>query len=102
MFHFIQSQPSIIDRFLSHIETPAFVDLLFRIIQMEEMVGGDGVIDVRRTSFALLLCSDALFFCDDPYAHPSSGYHQRASFPGSLHCCPPNIHLTSTPLSQTS
>ena len=47
MLHFIQSQPSILDRLLAQIESPPFVDLVFRIIQVEDLPGGAGVIDVR-------------------------------------------------------
>ncbi|CEH14755.1 SAP family cell cycle dependent phosphatase-associated protein [Ceraceosorus bombacis] len=45
MLHFIRSQPRITDRFVAHLETPAVVDLLYRIIQCEEAVPGAGVID---------------------------------------------------------
>ncbi|TKY85390.1 hypothetical protein EX895_005552 [Sporisorium graminicola] len=36
MLEFIKEQPRIVERFVAHLETPAVVDLLFRIIQMEE------------------------------------------------------------------
>ncbi|CBQ73707.1 related to SAP155-SIT4-associating protein [Sporisorium reilianum SRZ2] len=36
MLDFIKEQPRIVERFVAHLETPAVVDLLFRIIQMEE------------------------------------------------------------------
>lgn len=36
MLEFIKDQPRIVERFVAHLETPAVVDLLFRIIQMEE------------------------------------------------------------------
>ncbi|PWN41309.1 SAPS-domain-containing protein [Ceraceosorus guamensis] len=45
MLDFIRSQPRITDRFVAHLETPAVVDLLYRIIQCEEAVPGAGVID---------------------------------------------------------
>jgi SIT4-associating protein SAP185/190 len=38
MLEFIKEQPRIVERFVAHLETPAVVDLLFRIIQMEETV----------------------------------------------------------------
>ncbi|PWZ00209.1 SAPS-domain-containing protein, partial [Testicularia cyperi] len=38
MIRFIKQQPRIIERFVAHLETPAVVDLLFRIIQMEETI----------------------------------------------------------------
>lgn len=39
-----------VDRFVAHLETPAVVDLLYRIIQCEESVPAAGVIDVSRES----------------------------------------------------
>jgi hypothetical protein len=47
MLAFIQSQPSVVERLLRHIETPSFMDLLVRIIQMDELPGGAGVLEVR-------------------------------------------------------
>ena len=47
MLAFIQSQPSIIDKLLYHIETPAFADLLMRIVQLDEQPAGIGVLQVR-------------------------------------------------------
>ncbi|KDQ19756.1 hypothetical protein BOTBODRAFT_142481 [Botryobasidium botryosum FD-172 SS1] len=44
MFAFIKSQPSVIERLINHIQSPAIVDLLFRIIQLEDHLGGQ-VID---------------------------------------------------------
>ena len=46
MLAFIQAQPSVVDRILRHIETPALVDLLFRIMQLDECSAGVGVLDV--------------------------------------------------------
>ncbi|EST04957.1 SIT4 phosphatase-associated protein family [Kalmanozyma brasiliensis GHG001] len=42
MLEFIKEQPRIVERFVAHLETPAVVDLLFRIIQMEETVRTPG------------------------------------------------------------
>lgn len=47
MFDFIRSQPAVLDRILRHIEIPAFVDLIFRLIQLEELPGAAGVIEVQ-------------------------------------------------------
>ena len=47
MLAFIQSQPSIVDRLLRHIETPPFADLLVRVIQLDELPAGAGVLEVR-------------------------------------------------------
>lgn len=47
MLAFVKSQPNVIERLLSHVETPAIVDLLLRILQLEDQPGGAGVIDVR-------------------------------------------------------
>lgn len=46
MFEFIRSQPSVVERLLLHIETPSFVDLLVRIIQLDENPTGAGVLEV--------------------------------------------------------
>lgn len=49
MLAFIQAQPSVIDKILYHIETPAFADLLMRIVQLDEQPAGVGVLQVRYT-----------------------------------------------------
>lgn len=46
MFAFIRLQPDLLDRILTHVEIPAFVDLIFRLIQLEELPGAGGVIEV--------------------------------------------------------
>jgi hypothetical protein len=46
MLAFIQSQPSVVERLLRHVETPSIVDLLVRIIQLDEVPGGAGVLEV--------------------------------------------------------
>ena len=46
MLAFIQSQPNIVERILQHVETPAFVDLLVRIMQLDEHPTGAGVLEV--------------------------------------------------------
>lgn len=50
MFAFIRSQSDVLDRILTHIEIPAFVDLVFRLIQLEELPGAGGVIEVIPTN----------------------------------------------------
>ncbi|KAJ7481056.1 SIT4 phosphatase-associated protein-domain-containing protein, partial [Mycena galericulata] len=45
MLTFIRGQPDIVARLLRHIETPSFVDLLVRIIQLDEQPGGAGVLE---------------------------------------------------------
>ncbi|KAH8106931.1 SAPS-domain-containing protein [Cristinia sonorae] len=45
MLAFIQSQPDVVQRILRHIETPAFADLLVRIIQLDEHPSGAGVLE---------------------------------------------------------
>ncbi|KZV96148.1 SAPS-domain-containing protein [Exidia glandulosa HHB12029] len=45
MLAFIQSQPRVIERLLNHIETPAFVDLLVRLIQLDDVPSGSGVLE---------------------------------------------------------
>lgn len=46
MLAFIQAQPSVLDKILYHIETPAFADLLMRIVQLDEQPVGVGVLQV--------------------------------------------------------
>ncbi|KZT70090.1 SAPS-domain-containing protein [Daedalea quercina L-15889] len=45
MLAFIRSQPDVVERLLHHIETPAFADLLVRIIQLDEQPAGAGVLE---------------------------------------------------------
>ncbi|QRV72459.1 hypothetical protein RhiJN_00473 [Ceratobasidium sp. AG-Ba] len=45
MLNFIKSIPNVVDRMLAHIEAPPFVDLLFRIIQLDDNPGNIGVMD---------------------------------------------------------
>ncbi|KAK7038262.1 SIT4 phosphatase-associated protein-domain-containing protein [Favolaschia claudopus] len=45
MLAFIRAQPNVVERLLCHIETPSFVDLLVRIIQLDEQPGGAGVLE---------------------------------------------------------
>lgn len=51
MLAFIQAQPSVVERILRHIETPPFVDLLVRVIQLDEQPAGAGVLEVCTNSF---------------------------------------------------
>lgn len=48
MLAFIQSQPNIVERLLRHVETPSIVDMLVRILQLDEQPGGIGVLEVRH------------------------------------------------------
>ncbi|TFK46656.1 SAPS-domain-containing protein [Heliocybe sulcata] len=45
MLAFMQSQPDIVERLLRHIEAPSFVDLLVRIIQLDEHPACAGVLE---------------------------------------------------------
>ncbi|KAF8801647.1 SAPS-domain-containing protein [Phlegmacium glaucopus] len=45
MLEFIQAQPSIVDRLLRHVESPAFIDLIGRILQLDENVQNCNVIE---------------------------------------------------------
>ena len=47
MLAFIRSQPAVVERLLAHIETPALVDLLMRIIQCDGLEASAGILDVR-------------------------------------------------------
>ena len=46
MLAFIQAQPHVVERILIQIETPAIVDLLVRIIQLDEYTSGANVLEV--------------------------------------------------------
>ncbi|KAF8323646.1 SIT4 phosphatase-associated protein-domain-containing protein [Cantharellus anzutake] len=45
MLDFITSQPSILERLMRHLETPAIVDLLFRMLQTDDASGGSDVVE---------------------------------------------------------
>ncbi|KAG6865408.1 hypothetical protein C0991_002902 [Blastosporella zonata] len=45
MFAFIRSQPRVVERLLVHVETPSLVDLIIRIIQLDEQPTGAGVLE---------------------------------------------------------
>ncbi|KAH7343684.1 SIT4 phosphatase-associated protein-domain-containing protein [Rhizoctonia solani] len=45
MLAFIKSIPDVVNRMLAHIESPPFVDLMFRIIQLDENPGNIGVME---------------------------------------------------------
>ncbi|KAG8887332.1 hypothetical protein FRB98_000201 [Tulasnella sp. 332] len=44
VLHFIQSQPNVVERLLTHIECQPFVDLMFRLFQLDEQPGGMDVV----------------------------------------------------------
>ena len=56
MLVFVKSQPSVAENFLRHIEMPPFVDLLIRIIQLDELPEGAGTLEVRTTFFHANTC----------------------------------------------
>ncbi|KNZ81983.1 Extragenic suppressor of kinetochore protein 1 [Termitomyces sp. J132] len=45
MFAFIRSQPRVVERLLVHVETPSLIDLIIRIIQLDEQPSGAGVLE---------------------------------------------------------
>lgn len=47
MLAFTRSQTNVVERLLRHIETPAIVDLLVRIVQLDEVPACAGVLEVR-------------------------------------------------------
>lgn len=51
MLVFIRSQTNVVERLLRHIETPAIVDLLVRIVQLDEVPACAGVLEVRVRHF---------------------------------------------------
>ena len=48
MFAFVRSQPDVLARLLLHVETPSIVDLLVRIVQLDEQPTGTGVLEVSN------------------------------------------------------
>lgn len=71
MLAFIQAQPNVVERLLRHIETPAFADLLVRIIQLDEAPSCAGVLEV---------CLPFLGSCSAPsfsYLEARSGFRKR-------------------------
>jgi SIT4-associating protein SAP185/190 len=56
MLEFIKTLPMIVERFAAHVETPAVIDLLYRIIQCEESTPSVGIVDwLADRDLALLL-----------------------------------------------
>ena len=51
MLAFIRSQPDVVEKILRHIETPSFVDLLARIIQLDEYPKDLGVLEVSCVQY---------------------------------------------------
>lgn len=71
MLAFIQSQPSVVERLLQHVETPSIVDLIIRIIQLDEVSGGAGVLEVcsymQHSASQLTQCRNAVAFVGEPH-----------------------------------
>lgn len=60
MLAFIQSLPTPVESLLKHIDNPPFVELLVRIIQLDEYPGGSGVLEVRDPSVVLAIAQPNL------------------------------------------
>ncbi|KAG7093017.1 hypothetical protein E1B28_009314 [Marasmius oreades] len=45
MFEFLQSLPNVVGKLLKHIANPSFVDVLIRIIQLDDLPEGEGVLE---------------------------------------------------------
>jgi hypothetical protein len=86
MLAFIQSQRSIVERLIRHIETPSFVDLIVRIIQLDEHPAGAGVLEVCRSVVAEHCSSHSM---------ASSGCRKRILWAASSRYSRPIIVLTS-------
>ncbi|KAL1742167.1 SIT4 phosphatase-associated protein-domain-containing protein [Schizophyllum fasciatum] len=69
MIAFIQSQPDVIDRIIRLIETPAFVDLLVRIIQLDEQEGCETVLEWLSTQRLIPRLVDLLSPSHSPDKH---------------------------------
>ena len=50
MLEFVRSLAGIIPAMLQHVDCPMVMDLLLKIISMEKVEGGQGIVDVRRWS----------------------------------------------------
>ena len=55
MVKFIQSIPNVVKKMLNHMETSAIVELLLKLISVEEYPEGAGVIDVSGNRIKLKL-----------------------------------------------
>ncbi|KDQ61229.1 hypothetical protein JAAARDRAFT_173829 [Jaapia argillacea MUCL 33604] len=69
MLAFIQSQPSVVPRLLTHIESTSFVDLLVRIIQLDEHPSGAGVLEWLSKENLMGRLIDLLSPCHSPDVH---------------------------------
>ena len=96
MLAFIRSQPNVVERLLHHIETPAFADLLVRIIQLDEQPAGAGVLEVCFISFV------AFPTANSSYPKVYSGYPKKTSCLASSTSSRPPIAPICTRLSRNS
>ncbi|KAJ6622941.1 SIT4 phosphatase-associated protein-domain-containing protein [Mycena sp. CBHHK59/15] len=69
MLAFIRAQPSVVERLLRHVETPSFVDLLVRIIQLDEQPGGAGVLEWLSSENLMSRLLDLLAPSQSPDIH---------------------------------
>ena len=69
MLDFIKSLPSIVERFAAHVETPAVIDLLYRIIQCEESSPSVGIVDWLADRDLVVLLIELLSPCHSPDVH---------------------------------
>lgn len=71
MLAFIQSQPYVVERLLRHVETPSVVDLIVRIIQLDEVPGGAGVLEVcsymQHSAWQLTQYRNSVAFVGEPH-----------------------------------
>jgi SIT4 phosphatase-associated protein len=72
MLAFIQSQPSVVERLIKHIETTAISDLLFRIIQLDEHPSGTGVLEVLLSGVHVISCSPSYTVVNLAKTRPSA------------------------------
>ena len=93
MLAFIKSQPSVVECFLRHIEMPPFVDLLIRIIQLDELPEGAGTLEVRthffhanymlKTTKTVVIVPELHSAADRPLGAPT--HIRRAHYRGGTH-----------------
>jgi hypothetical protein len=73
MFEFIKSVDNVVQKMLKHIKIASITDIIMRLISMEEIVEGVGVVDVRYLSKNEWLAEQGLIEKLVEYFDPKSG-----------------------------
>ncbi|ORX98993.1 SAPS-domain-containing protein [Basidiobolus meristosporus CBS 931.73] len=69
MIAFIKSQPGAVDKFLLHLETPAIMDIVLKLISLDELPSGAGVIEWLSSEGLMSRLIDQLNPTRDPETH---------------------------------